>query len=163
VATVSIPLSQGKYALIDEEDLPLVEGHHWYAMRNRNSFYALRKVGPSCARRKIWMHRVIVNAKEDSQVDHINGDGLDNRRANLRQCTNQENGWNRHNTWGTSQYLGVSWDSSRKRWAATVTKSGKTKRIGLFDNEEDAAHARDVAAKELIGPFARLNFPESTS
>lgn len=161
MATVSIPLTQGKFAIIDADDLPLVDGHRWYAMRNRNSYYAVRKIGAGRERRKLWLHRVILDAPEGVQVDHINGDGLDNRRANLRVCTNQQNSWNRHNTWGTSRYLGVSWDTARERWAATITVSGKLIRLGLFTDEEEAARARDAGALELVGPFARLNFPQS--
>ncbi len=94
-------------------------------------------------------------------VDHINCDGLDNRRANLRLATRQQNKCNSRPRArrGTSRYKGVWWDKERRKWRAAVGYNGKTKHLGAFDNDIEAAKARDVAAKKYHGQFAWLNFP----
>jgi len=89
---------------------------------------------------------------------HINGCGLDNRKANLRPVTHAQNHQNRRKISGTtSRYKGVSWYKRRNRWHATIQINRKTKDLGYFEKEEDAAHAYDEAAKEAVGEFARLN------
>lgn len=91
-------------------------------------------------------------------VDHINGDKLDNRRANLRLCTNAENLRNGKSRGGSSQYKGVCLHKQNKNWIATIMKDGKAKHIGCFDDELSAAKAYDKAAISMHGAFARLNF-----
>lgn len=93
-------------------------------------------------------------------VDHINDDGLDNRKANLRTCTNQENLRNRRkNRKGSSRYRGVHWAKKENRWCGRVAINGKRIYCGFFSSEDDAAKAVDATAIELYGRFARLNFP----
>jgi hypothetical protein len=109
------------------------------------------------------MHRTILGAPQGHMVDHINRDGLDNRRINLRAATRAQNACNaikRHSIRSTSQFKGVHWDKARSRWAAQIKKLGKVTNIGRFISEEDAARAYDTAAKKVYGEFARLNFPE---
>jgi len=104
------------------------------------------------------MHRVILPDAEE--VDHINGNGLDNRRANLRPATGIENRRNRRRSRkNTSGYAGVSWDKVNRKWYAYITADGRMRALGRFDTAEEAALARDRAALELHGEFARLNFP----
>ena len=94
-------------------------------------------------------------------IDHINHNGLDNRRENLRICTNAEN--NRHRRKpknNTSGYKGVCWDKSKKKWRARIEKDNKNIHIGYYNILEEAARAYDAKAKELFGKYAQLNFPE---
>jgi len=95
-------------------------------------------------------------------VDHINCDGLDNRRANLRLATRQQNKCNSRPSshGGTSRYKGVWWEKDKRKWRAAVGFNGKIKHLGAFDNEIEAAKARDAAAKKYHGQFAWLNFPD---
>jgi hypothetical protein len=129
----------------------------WYAM----STY--RAEGDERSGPKLYMHRHLTGWK---LIDHINGDGLDNRRANLRQATTSQNMANRRKqqTFNgkpvSSQYLGVTWDKTNKAWRAQVKCDGKRYRLGLFKREVDAALAYDRQKRELFGEFARLNFPD---
>ena len=103
------------------------------------------------------MHRAIMEITSKLQTDHINGNGLDNRRKNLRVCTHQENVINsRKQKNNTSGYKGVGWEKRRKKWIARITKSGKNKYLGQFDTAKQAYAAYCEAAKELHKDFARL-------
>jgi AP2 domain-containing protein len=94
-------------------------------------------------------------------VDHADGNGLNNQRWNLRVATKRQQQANRgkQRNGRTSQYKGVFWDKSRERWSATIHYDHKTRYLGRYRDEEDAAHAYDLAALESFGSFARLNFP----
>lgn len=155
--TVQIPLTRGYVALIDAADMPLVGSVGWAAQPGRSTVYAYGRYGGRVAS----MHRVLLglNVGDGKHVDHINGDGLDNRRCNLRVCTNRENQHNRQHHRGTSRYKGVSWHKSGRKWiAAIMPRDGNRKYLGLFQSEESAARAYDAAARELFGEFARCNF-----
>jgi hypothetical protein len=108
----------------------------------------------------ISIHREIMNAPDGLLVDHKNGDGLDNRRSNLRLATHSQNQCNKLKikTKVTSQYVGVHFDKRRSQWATSIRNNGKTIWLGRFDSEIDAAKAYDQAAKKHHGEFARLNF-----
>ncbi len=148
-----IPLTLVFSTQIDEADFELVGAYSWYSMKLKNTTYA--RSGTN-----LFMHRLIMNPSNHEQVDHLNGDGLDNRRMNLRVCTRSQNVQNRHKVFGMSRFQGVYRDSRRTRWTASIICCGVTYRLGTFANEEEAARAYDRKAKELFGPFARVNFSE---
>lgn len=111
--------------------------------------------------RTIHMHRLIMDAPDNMDVDHINGNPLDNSKSNLRICTHQEN---RSNTKvpinNTSGYKGVYWHKQRFKWCTQITFMNKTYTLALFESPIEAAREYDYVAKQLFGEFARLNFGE---
>jgi hypothetical protein len=103
---------------------------------------------------------MIMNTPPHLVCDHINHDGLDNRRAYLRNCTIKQNNANSRSAKNaSSKYKGVSWNKTRKKWAAYIKKDYKQLYLGLFENETEAAKVYDKMAKKLFGKFAQLNFP----
>jgi hypothetical protein len=157
-----IPLTQGKFAIVDPEDYDRLSRYKWFAMRSRRGFYAIRMVTTKNGRRKkIRMHRQILNAPADKLVDHINHNGLDNRKANLRIVTNMQNSWNKRKQKGdySSQYKGVSWAKRVGKWHTEIYCNGSKIFIGYFDDQVAAAKAYDEMAAELYGEYASLNFP----
>lgn len=152
MSTIEIPLTQGLAALVDETDADRVRSvGKWFAQRSRNTFYAARTGG-------VLLHRVLCPTWP--LVDHINGNGLDNRRANLRQATHAENMRNRamHRN-NTTGLRGVSLEPSRGQYRACIKVDGRTRHLGRFAEAEAAGRAYDAAAREFFGEFARLNFP----
>ena len=157
-----IPLTQGKFAIVDPEDYDKLAKYKWFAARFERGFYALRTAKDSKGRqRNVRMHREIMGEPKGKIIDHINHDGLDNRRANLRVATRQQNTWNKRKQRGncSSQYKGVTWFKRAGKWQARITCNGKSIFIGYFDDQISAARAYDVKAAELYGDYAALNFP----
>lgn len=158
--TVEIPLTQGQIALVDDEDVELLGDYRWQASwsRKTKTYYASRANHKNGERGTLAMHRVIMGAKRGQMVDHINHDTLDNRRSNLRFCTNAENVRNgsRHQR---NHLKGVYHRAPTHKWAARISLNGKAINLGYFDTEEDAGKAYDRAAIEHFGEFAHLNFP----
>jgi len=153
-----IPLTQGKFAIVDDEDYERLSRFKWYTGKSRNTFYAVRSVkimGKWITRK---MDRDILNVPIGFQVDHINRNGLDNRKVNLRTCTLAQNVRNRKTPKHSSKYKGVSWFKITKKWRAYIYPNNKFISLGYFMNEIDAAKAYDNKAKELFGEFACLNF-----
>jgi hypothetical protein len=154
-----IPLTQGYVALVDDEDYErVVRLGKWHAKTKRgvNAVYACHS-GSS----KVSLHGFVTGW---SYVDHINGDGLDNRRANLRQATHAGNMQNqRRPKNNTSGYKGVSWHRATGKWRAYIKRDGKQVHLGIFDTPEAAAHAYDDASRELHGAFSRPNFDRSAA
>jgi hypothetical protein len=155
--TIQIPLTQGKHALVDYDDLHLVANHKWHIKcERRRTCYALRQAG----KHKVSMHRTIMQCLEGFEIDHRNGDGLDNRRSNLRVCTHIENSHNRRpNKNGTSRYKGVSWRTKEKKWGVQITLNRRRSFLGYYKSEVKAAKAYDDDAKKYFGDFVWLNFP----
>lgn len=155
-----IPLTKGKYALIDEDMYDYLMQWVW----NCSHFgYAVRSTYDKETKKngKVQMSRQILGTNNDLQVDHINGNKLDNRRCNLRECTAKQNKMNspsQKNT--TSCYLGVSWDKQKNKWRASIGIDYKTHLIGRYDSEREAAIAYNNKAKELFNEYARLNVIE---
>lgn len=157
--SATVPLSQGLVAVVDDEDYErVIRAGKWSAARGRSTFYARRKARQANGQRtSLRLHNFLTGWP---LVDHINGDGLDNRRANLREATNAQNmrnkGLYRNNSSG---FKGVSWQKECRKWQAGIRLDGTRRHLGLFLVAEDAAAAYDEAARELHGEFARLNFP----
>jgi len=158
-----IPLTQGKYAIVDVGDFEGLSKYKWHVVYGRYTFYAERviRVGVEKQRVAIKMHREIIDVCAGKFVDHINHNGLDNRRANLRPATRTENNRNRRKgkkrTFG-SKYKGVTWYKNGKLWAVRIRVICKSKFMGSFKNEIEAAKVYDGAAKKYHGEFASLNF-----
>jgi len=151
----TIKLTQNQVALVSDEDYEHLNQWRWYAMKVGDVFYAVRSKRESGKRKTIYMHKIICPGKE---IDHKNGDTLNNTRENLRSCTHSQNLQNRRKYGSSSQYKGVSWDKKAKKWAARIMINQKYIHLGYFTNEEKAAKAYDTAAREIFGDFARLNF-----
>ena len=157
-----IPLTQGKCALVDDADYPLVSKHKWYAARDDRTFYARRNVlGRDGRSHTISMHRFILGLKPGERgPDHKNRNGLDNRRQNLRFCTASQSGMNRAGRQGSSSlFKGVGWHRTHAKWQARIQIHGNITHLGYFEKERDAAIAYDSAAKRIHREFAVLIFP----
>jgi len=153
--TREIELSQGKCALVDDEDYERVMQFTWCASRCGNNYYAMRPLKRSQPETRL-MHRFILNAPPEKETDHINGDGLDNRRANLRLCTHAENLRNRPKMGGrTSQHKGVCWHKKNCRWAAYINVDGARIFLGYFVAEKEAYAAYCAAAAKYHGVYGR--------
>lgn len=153
-----IPLTRGQFALIDTSDYDRVSEYKWASLGRGRLFYASSHERGS--NKNLPMHRLVLNAPKGMQVDHINCDGLDNRRANLRLCTTSQNCQNQRRQLGsTSGYKGVCWSRQDYCWIAYIKLNSVRRHLGSFDTAEKAAKAYDKAALELFGEFARPNFP----
>lgn len=156
-----IPLTQGKVTIIDDDMINRVSYFKWYTIKKSrrvgDAYYVVTSFGKK--RRHLSMHRLIMgNICDEFNVDHINGNGLDNRRENLRICTNSQNAMNRRKLLGCSSiYKGVFYQKRLKKWAARYKINGVRTVIGYFDNEEGAALAYNKAVKIHFGEFALLN------
>ena len=151
-----IPLTQGQFAIVDDEDYKWLSQFKWHAAKRGKNFYATRHLVKE--KRKIYMHQQVMNTQQGQELDHKNGNGLDNRKENLRFCTRSQNNMNRRKTKGSSKYKGVSWDNQSKKWVAHFQFNGKSAHIGYFDSEIEAACAYDETAKRYFGEYALLNF-----
>ncbi len=159
-----IPLTQGKYAIVDAEDYPQLSKYKWQARKKGNTYYASRGVWQDGRSVVIYMHRQILGAKEGEEIDHIDHNGLDNRECNIRICTRSQNNQNqqpqkRNNT---SRYKGVHWNKKDSKWIAQIKKDGTKIHLGSFDNENIAAEIYNIKAKEIYGEFAHLNIIDCT-
>ena len=151
-----ITLTQGKFALVDDDDFEELNKYNWYFSQG----YATRHVTISGKRKLQGMHRFITNCPADMDVDHANHDKLDNRKSNLRVCSHSENNQNqqmRTKSKTSSVYKGVYFDKHANKWRAHIKLNYKDKHLGLFENEIDAAIAYNNAAIEMFGEFALLN------
>ena len=154
----------GKHTvLIDTEDWEKVSQHKWHVYRSDRSddtMYAA--TSQLSSPRMLLLHRLVLNAGRGTIVDHKNHNGLDNRKSNLRICTQQENCRNqRRRKNNTSGYKGVaSVGRGSSKWRAYITEGNKQVRLGNFTTKEEAARAYDAKAIEIFGEYAYLNFPE---
>jgi hypothetical protein len=150
--TVEIPLTKGYVALVDDADRVLAVGR-WQAIERPRTTYAVHTL----KRGAVSLHTFLTGY---ALTDHINLDGLDNRRANLRPATHAENLRNRgRQTNNSSGFKGVTWNKRSRKWQAQIGVDRGKRYLGNFVDPEDAARAYDLAARDLHGEFARLNFP----
>lgn len=160
----------GRVAAVDVEDFALVMQYRWHVLEHDPAAPGRRAHGPYVVydaypegrggtRITVYMHQLITGSRF---IDHIDGDPLNNRRSNLRPATKSQNGANaRKNPGKTSRYKGVFWDRERSGWQAKITVERQQVCLGRFANEEDAALAYDLAAREAFGEFALTNFPDA--
>lgn len=156
---MNLALTNGVYVIVDAEDFDWLRQWNWYykkASRSKTAYaYRYPKIGGK--RCIVWMHREILKPPPHLLTDHINGNGLDNRRENLRVATHRQNLANvqmRPNK--TSRYRGVHWSKTRG-WVARGYVGGVQRTLGYFKTEEEAGRAYNRVAKEEFGEFARLN------
>jgi len=158
-----IPLTQGQFALVDDEGFEELSKFKWYVRKFNGRYCAARSSGKIDGKYSaLLMHREILGLKPGDGLvgDHINHNTLDNRRNNLRVCTQTQNLRNRTSRKGSSsKFLGVNWDKTNKKWRAQIKSSGKSVYLGCFDSELKAAKTYDEAAFEHYGEFANLNLP----
>jgi hypothetical protein len=156
---------QGHSVFLDWQDFELVKKHNWCLTNNRGNATAYAQAWDShdkATRRRIVMHRLIMSPPDGMFVDHIDGDGLNNRRSNLRIVTKQQNAFNQTKHSGRSRFKGVSYEKSSNMWRATIRVDGVKKSLGRHAVEEDAAIAYDLAAIKWFGAHANLNFPPAS-
>lgn len=171
--TVQIPLTQGQFAIVDDIDADLADAK-WHATKgaSNHSFYAVRKItDPNTKRRSLkHMHRVILERVVgrslcgDELADHIDGNGLNNCRENLRVASRTENVRNqRKSVKNSSGFKGVSWNEQHQKWRALIRVNGRLKHLGLFDTPEAAheAYCKAAASPEFHGEFANFGTAQS--
>lgn len=164
VTVKEIQLTQGYVAMVDDEDFERVNKHNWHAIvsykTSHVNVYAVRGVASNGTVVRLWLHKVILNTLR--QVDHIDNNGLNNCRSNLRECTTLQNIANSRKRANTiSKYKGVHRLEAKcvtRPWQARLGQQ----HLGTFATEEDAAKAYDVAAVDRYGEFAKPNFKSST-
>ena len=155
-----IKLSKGKYAIVDPEDFEKLSQYKWHCT---NYGYAARKIpkGKRTGREQsIMMHRELCPVPDGMWVDHINRKRNDNRRANLRPATRQQNCWNtrQNRTKSKTQYIGIHWNKNRRKWQLQLTVNGRQRGFGYYADEKEAGKAYDKVAIKYRGEFALLNF-----
>jgi hypothetical protein len=159
-----IPLTQGKFALVDPDDYYHLSQYKWHAAGRYGKFYAVRAAKTKTGQKRIQMHRYILNIPDGILVDHLNRNALDNRKENLRPATPAQNICNRakfrNRTYG-SKYKGVNCKRPGRLYQAQIQLNRRPIFLGSFQDEVAAAKAYDRAAKKYHGQFAALNFPQT--
>jgi len=157
-----IPLTQGRYAIVDPDDYTALSQYNWRLCKTKgkNTAYAERSIRKPNLKRwsRVLMHRQIIPVPHPLVIDHINGDGLDNRKANLRPATIAQNAWNSRKKTNRSKFKGIWFAKDKNMYRAAIWTNGKRHYLGSFKTPTQAAKAYDDAAKKLHGHFARTNF-----
>lgn len=152
-----ISLTQGKHALVDDEDFAELNKYKWCASKGVTTFYAIRTVSTKdIPKHKVWMHRELMKTPKNLMTDHIDGDGLNNQKSNLRICTSAQNQANstirKDNTTG---YKGVSFKQGK--YHATISANCKQIHLGVFETKEEARDAYLKASKKYHKEFSRVS------
>lgn len=158
-----VTLTQGQFAMVDDADFDRVNQFKWYARKSYNTFYATRNISLGAGRQSPrQLHQFILPGVK--QIDHKDGNGLNNQKYNLRPATSIQNKRNCRKYRGdfSSKFKGVR-KREYNRWQARISIVGRLLNIGSFDSEEQAAKAYDTAAIKHFGEFAKLNFPDSVN
>lgn len=156
----TIALTQGYVAKVDDADYESVSAFNWCVAKSKRKVYAKRGIArPGGGRTVQYLHRFLM--PDVGEVDHVDGDGLNNCRGNLRGITHKQNVWGfqQKRLGAASKYRGVGWDARLEKWRAQITADGKQHHLGMFSDEKRAARAYDAAARTSFGRFAHLNFP----
>lgn len=158
---IQVPLSRGLFALIDDENAAVILQHKWSIRQNKRRFYATRNTSKKTGelKTKVQMHRFIIGAKEGEQVDHINGNSLDNRRCNLRIATTSVNRANSKAQVRTKSKMKGVYARGRNRYEAFIGRNGDQFRSKWFKDPHKAALLRDEMARLLYPEGIYLNFP----
>jgi len=158
-----IELKNGIKTKVDDRDYLRLSQYKWYFQRYKASGYVVRSLKKNGKRVLRSMHRMILDAPIGTEVDHKDGDGLNNQRSNLRLCTHQQNGFNQgtQRRKKSSKYKGVYWQKTIGKWIAKIKYNGKMHHIGCYINGIAAAQAYDKEARKHFGEFARPNNPRS--
>lgn len=155
-----IPLTQGKFAIVDEDKYEELIKYKWYAIKGNHTYYAMRQIRLTNPTEiiYIYMHSQILGYPIGVEIDHRNHNGIDNRIFNIRTCTRSQNQHNRRKRRNASSiFKGVSWNKNTNKWYSHVVFEGKSINLGQFNSEIEAAKAYDAKALELCGEFALLN------
>lgn len=153
-----IPLTQGYSAMVDDEDFEWLMQWKWRASVKSNTVYAITGIKCDGRRTSMLMHRAILRVTDSKiDVDHGDGNGLNNRRENIRPCTHAQNLANSGSRGGSSKFKGVCWSKGNNRWSAAINIGGRIKHIGYFEKEEDAARSYNQFAEKHHKGFAQLN------
>lgn len=153
-----IPLTQGKVALVDDEDYEWLNQWKWFYAKDGATGYARRMEGKKPRRTQVHMHQVIMRTPSGMEVDHKDNNGCNNQKQNLRNCTHSQNMKNEKlRKDNSSGFKGVIWHSIMNKWQAKIQCNGKRILLGYFDNSLDAARAYNLAAIKYYGEFANLN------
>lgn len=140
--------------MVDDEDYEYLNQFYWFV----DSYGSVSSKLGGKGRRGMLLARLLLNPPDNLEIDHIDGNRLNNQKSNLRLATSSQNKINRGpRIDNKSGYKGVSWHSQRKKWTARIMINGNNKHLGLFENLVEAARSYNVAALEYYGPFAWLN------
>ncbi len=154
---MKIPLTQGKFAIIDDEDYPLISSYKWYYDQIGYAATNLsRKKFGKQSHHTLRMHVLLLGKKNGYEIDHVNKNGLDNRRINIRLCRHAENIHNaKMRKDNTSGYFGVK--RNGRNWCAQIWNNMKQINLGTYKTKTEAALAYNQAALKYHGEFAKLN------
>ena len=155
-----IKLTKGKYALVDDCDFEYLNQFKWCVNKSYTSdvYYVVRSKKIDGKWKQVRMHRLIMNAPKGMEVDHKDGDALNNQRCNLRVCTLTQNHLNRPSIKNcSSKYKGVSWLNMQQKWRVRISVNGKQRDIGCFNTELEAGIIANITIRRYHGEFARTN------